>query len=74
LPEPAFDDGMAAFEPGPIGIEIVLGKGAAPTQDRRRRAGGREPDHGQQGDARAQDASQDLPVAQRGRRVTPRRS
>ena len=54
LPEAAFDDGVAAFQPGAIGVEIVFGEGAAPAQQGGGGAGGGQADHGQQGGAGAQ--------------------
>src|SRR6266567_9547941 len=31
LPETPFDDGVATFQPGAVGIEVVFGEGAMPT-------------------------------------------
>ena len=66
LPEAALDEGVAAFQPSAVGIEVVLGEGAAPPQQRGGRAGGGQAHHGQQGRAGAQHAGQNLPVAQLG--------
>jgi hypothetical protein len=68
LPQAPLNDGMAAFQPGAVGIEIVFGKSLAPAQESRGGAGGGQADHGQQGGARTQDSRQDLPVAQLGLR------
>ncbi len=46
LPEAPFDDGVAAFQPGAVGVEIVFGEGAAPAQQSGLRAGGGQADHG----------------------------
>jgi hypothetical protein len=66
LPEAAFDDGVAAFQPGAIGLKIVFGEGAAPAQQGGSRTGGGQADHGQQGGTRAQHAGQDRPITQLG--------
>jgi len=60
----AFDHGVAPFQPGAVGVEIVFGEGAAPAQQWGGGASGGQPDHGQQGGAGAQDPGQDLPIAQ----------
>jgi hypothetical protein len=66
LPEAAFDDGVAAFQPGAIGLKIVFGEGAAPAQQGGSRTGGGQADHDQQGGTRAQPAGQDRPITQLG--------
>ena len=66
LPEAPFDHGVATFQPGAVGIEIVFGESATPTQQRGGSAHGSQPNHGQQGGAGAQHSGQNLPIAQLG--------
>ena len=68
LPETAFAERVAVFQPSAIGREIILGEGVPPTQPRGGCAAGGRPHHGQQGGAGTQHAGEHLPVSQFGGR------